>query len=162
MSENGPRGRPSVLYAHPPCPGCGGPVDRRYGESPSSYRSRRCCSLSCGSKVGAVRAIAEAQERWDEAIAAHAPCVVCGGLVTRVRSKEPLVRFIERATCGPACYRQHQKAMAGAFPGTGQIEAGYRRGQLVEVDYAGGFGRQTVRVGPALGTLRRLDQGRWL
>lgn len=89
--------------------------------------------------------------RWGDAQAKHPPCVICGRPVRKSRDNEPLCRYIARATCGPVCRQEHHPA-GGRPQGVAPL---YRKGELVEVDYAGGFGRQTVRT-RVLGRMPRL------
>ena len=103
------------------------------------------------------RGISEAvAARWSEAQEQHAPCVICGRPVRKIRKDEPLCRYIERATCSPACRKEHHRAMSQHNGATGVQTPVYRRGELVSVDYAGGFGRQTVRT-KATGRLPTVD-----
>src|SRR5689334_22724738 len=99
-------------WTHPPCVVCEGPVERRPGETPSSWRDRKTCSLSCGGKAAGRGAVALSAERWIEAEAAHPPCVICGGPV-RKREREYIERYRVRATCSAPCQKAHQAAVSG-------------------------------------------------
>ena len=87
-----------------------------------------------------------AAARWSEAQEQHAPCVICGRPVRKTRKDEPLCRYLERATCGPACRKEHHRMACRHEGATGVAQPPYRKGELVEVDYGGGFGRQTVKT----------------
>lgn len=100
------------------------------------------------------RGTAEANARWVAAQAGHAPCVVCGRPVRKSRKKEILSRYIERKVCtDKACRKENHRQASMNRTGYVMGTPVYRRGELVAVDYAGGFGRQTVRVQPMPGRL---------
>jgi hypothetical protein len=175
MSENRPRGliavphgtsaavvrkrhrAPKTLpigWEHPPCLACGGPVPRLHGDSPADWRRRATCGPVCAAQRGGLGHQARSRERWAAAFAAHAPCVVCaGGIHKKSHPKEPFDKFVARSTCSPRCSRIHHAMSCVGPKNAGGGSAPYRKGEIAPVDYAGGFGRQTVRERP---DLRRL------
>lgn len=178
MSEIRPRGRDSVPrgtgkkrhrapkafpvgWEHPPCLACGGPVKRQAGDSPSDWRRRQTCSHSCAARRGAGGQKAVAAERLAAAIAAHPPCTVCGEPITeKLHRRESLSKFIERATCSPRCGRIHHARACSGPRGPQPEQSVYRKGELVKIDFAGGFGRQTVRERPDPRSVSRPDAAR--
>ena len=87
-----------------------------------------------------------AAARWRDAEMKHPPCVICGRPVRKCRESEILCRYIERKTCAsPACRKEHHRNSSMHDGATAAPQPIYRRGELVAVDYAGGFGRDTVR-----------------
>ncbi len=139
-----------IGWIHPPCTGCQGEVHRRERERPGEWAARHTCSEACAVKRGSAGQVLAAQIRWAAAFAAHPPCAVCGGAVDKKSSrKEPFQKFLDRATCSPACGKIHQAAQACGPRGPHEIMGPYRKGELVSVDFAGGFGgRQTWVVRP--------------
>lgn len=178
MSENRPRGlsgvprgtgrkrqrAPKTLpigWEHPPCLSCGEPVPRQQGDSPSDWRRRATCSHVCAARRGASGQKVAAEERFAAAVAAHAPCTICDKPITeKSHLREPLEKFIRRATCSPRCARIHHAKSCEGLRGPQEGQTVFRKGELVKVDYAGGFGRQTVQERPDPRIVRRPDAAR--
>jgi hypothetical protein len=85
--------------------------------------------------------------------------VVCGQPITEKSSpKEPVGRFMQRATCSQACGHIHQ-SWKSRGPRVRE-NTSYRQGALVEVDFGGRFGVGNVAPRPDPRPLPRVNAAR--
>lgn len=83
---------------HPPCPICGGPVERRPNERPDKWLRRQTCSPEHTRELQKTSAARRDPDRSPPA------CVSCGTPIVR-RDDEPVYEWSRRKTCGPDCLR---------------------------------------------------------
>lgn len=149
-------------WVHPPCEGCGGPMDRKEGETASRWLTRTNCSRKCAASLGSRPQIAAAMTKFSESERDHAPCWGCNGPVPR-RHHEALSRYMERKTCpNPDCREAYRKSAMSQMAKEAAVERARERKlqaeasairEEVAVDWGNGFAAHNLRMGPSYGRL---------
>ncbi len=139
------------IISHDPCPTCGEAVPRKEGETPSSWKKRRCCSSACREKYSRRNLMVATADKYKILEAAHEPCPICRAPVLH-HPGEPTVKYVARATCGAqrcaAKWHGKRERLSSNVPTNPFLE-------IAVVDYRNGFAAHNLNFKPSLGKLSK-------